>query len=406
MKILHVSESDSVGGAAIAASRMNSLLTSYSIDSNLLVNRKKSNDLNVVSPTSFIDKLYAKLMPHLIIRLNKFVFGTNNLSVFQDVSADFFLNSIEKQSYDILHLHWVNFSFVGLSDLIKIKQPIVWTLHDNWLFTSACHSTQGCEEFLISCTNCPKTNSVIRKKRVAKQFSHKLYLLQSLKKKIVIIVPSKWMFENASKSKLLSGFNIQMIPNFIDVNLFQPFKKDDSKLNQGLELRNKYILFGASDPINDQNKGFRFIQQMASTGALDGFTLIVFGRVDIDILIDIPIILKGTICDKNDLVELYNSVELVIMPSIHESFGQIAAEAMACGIPVLSFNTTGLIDIIDHKINGYLAKLYDIDDLIVGFNWIISNELNRDVIRYKIATMFSKQVVFDKVHAIYEKLLQ
>lgn len=90
MKILHVSESDSVGGAAIAASRMNSLLTSYNIDSNLLVNRKKSNDLNVVSPTSFIDKLYAKLMPHLIIRLNKFVFGTNNLSVFQDVSADFF----------------------------------------------------------------------------------------------------------------------------------------------------------------------------------------------------------------------------------------------------------------------------------------------------------------------------
>jgi glycosyltransferase involved in cell wall biosynthesis len=406
MKILNVSESDSIGGAAIAASRLNILLLSFGIDSKLLVNRKKSNNLGLIVPTSFFDKIYAKVLPHFIIKYNKWRFGTTCLTTYKDISADFFLKSIGRQKFDILHLHWVNNWFVGLSDLKKVKQPIVWTLHDNWLFTSACHSTQGCEEFMISCNNCPKVNSLNYQYNLSNQFFIKFHLLQSLKKNIYIVVPSKWMLENAIKSKLLSGFNIKMIPNFIDVNLFLPLNKDISKQKQNLEQKKKYILFGANDPLNDHNKGFRFIQQMSSRGALDGFTLIIFGRVDINVTIDIPFILKGAISDNNDLVQLYNSVELVIMPSIHESFGQIAAESMACGIPVLCFNTTGLKDIVDHKINGYLAELYNVDDLIFGFNWILSNNLFRDLIRKKIVSNFSKEYVFKQFYSLYDDILK
>lgn len=405
MKILHVSESDNIGGAAIAASRLNTLLENSGVDSKLLVNRKKSNNLRILSPTTFFDKLYAKVIPHLIIRLNRWKFGVYNLSTYKDVSAGFFLKSINKQEFDILHLHWVNNWFVALSDLNRIKQPIVWTLHDNWLFTSACHSTQGCEEFLISCNNCPKVSTIKNQNKIANQFIKKAKLLQPLKKNIQIVVPSNWMLENAVNSKLLNGFKIHMIPNSIDVDLFSPLNKDVVKQNQELDPKKKYILYGANDPINDENKGFKFIKQMASRGALDGFTLIIFGKVDSIIELDIEFVLKGTIIDKRYLVELYNSVELLIMPSIHESFGQIAAESMACGVPVLSFNTTGLKDIVDHKLNGYLAELYNVDDLIIGLNWILSNDLEIDFIRKKIVTNFSKEIVFNKIYSLYNNLL-
>ena len=53
----------------------------------------------------------------------------------------------------------------------------------------------------------------------------------------------------------------------------------------------------------------------------------------------------------------------MIVPSKLETFGQTATEAMACGTPVVAFNNTGLSDIVEHKKNGYLAELLDINDL-------------------------------------------
>lgn len=63
----------------------------------------------------------------------------------------------------------------------------------------------------------------------------------------------------------------------------------------------------------------------------------------------------------------------MIVPSRQEAFGQTASEAMACETPALAFAHTGLLDIIDNKINGYLAEPYDTDDLAHGIEWILNN---------------------------------
>lgn len=408
MKILQVSESDNIGGAAIAASKLNCLLNKNHIDSKLLVNRKKTNDFNIISPFSFFDKIYAKILPHLLIKYNKWRFGTTKLTISKDKSSLFFLRMINNKKFDIIHLHWVNNGFVGLDDLNLITKPIVWTLHDNWLFTAGCHSTQGCKQFVDNCNNCPHIAHKQHQINLDKQFVIKNRKLLDLKKKINIIVPSKWMLASAKESKILNGFNITLIPNFIDVDLFIPKDRDICKQYFNLELKKKYILFGATDPINDSNKGYDYIKEMDSRGVLDGFTLIIFGKIanssDVDLNIDF--ILMDTIYDKKKLALLYNVAELIIMPSIHESFGQVAAEGMACGIPVLCFNTTGLKDIVDHKKNGYLAILKDIDDLITGFNWIVSQKGLGVFTRSKIENKFSKDIILKKHIELYQKILK
>ena len=103
MKILHVSESDNIGGAAIAASRLNTLLLSFGIDSKLLVNRKKSGDSNIIAPTTFINLIYAKLLPHFLLRYYKLSLGTTTISLCLNKSTPFFLNALKKESFDIIY---------------------------------------------------------------------------------------------------------------------------------------------------------------------------------------------------------------------------------------------------------------------------------------------------------------
>ena len=46
-------------------------------------------------------------------------------------------------------------------------------------------------------------------------------------------------------------------------------------------------------------------------------------------------------------VLLYNASDVVVMPSHYESFGMVALEAMACGVPVIMTNVSGITGILD-----------------------------------------------------------
>ena len=70
----------------------------------------------------------------------------------------------------------------------------------------------------------------------------------------------------------------------------------------------------------------------------------------------------GNIDNQNKLSSLYSSADIMCVPSRLETFGQTASEALACGVPVVAFETTGLKDIVEHKKTGYLAKAYDSKD--------------------------------------------
>ena len=96
----------------------------------------------------------------------------------------------------------------------------------------------------------------------------------------------------------------------------------------------------------------------------------------------------------------------MIVPSKQESFGQTASEAMACGTPVVAFNSTGLKDIIDHKINGYLAEPFNSEDLKNGIEWILNNDnyqaLSKNA-REKVIKHFSEEVLTPKFIELYKK---
>ena len=80
----------------------------------------------------------------------------------------------------------------------------------------------------------------------------------------------------------------------------------------------------------------------------------------------------GAIHNDATLSQIYAAADVMVVPSLQETFGQTAAEALACGTPVVAFDATGLKDVVDHRVNGYLARPFDPDDLATGIAWVMA----------------------------------
>jgi len=117
----------------------------------------------------------------------------------------------------------------------------------------------------------------------------------------------------------------------------------------------------------------------------------------------------GHFHDDISLRLFYSAVDMLIVPSRKEAFGQTASESLACGTPVVAFGSTGLLDIVDHKYNGYLAKPFESEDLANGINFILNStnyEKLCDNARNKAVKEFDSNVVAQKYIELYSDILK
>jgi glycosyltransferase involved in cell wall biosynthesis len=117
----------------------------------------------------------------------------------------------------------------------------------------------------------------------------------------------------------------------------------------------------------------------------------------------------GHLYDDVSLRLMYSAVDILVVPSRLEAFGQTASESMACATPVVAFGTSGLLDIVDHKANGYLAKPFEAEDLANGIKYIL-NASNYDELcnnaREKSVKDFDSALVAAKYEELYNNILK
>jgi glycosyltransferase involved in cell wall biosynthesis len=171
---------------------------------------------------------------------------------------------------------------------------------------------------------------------------------------------------------------ISVIPNPIDINLWQPMRRNLAREILQLTPHVPIILFGAWNGTTDKNKGFDLlVEALGFLGdKVPNLTLVIFGesppRLPLDLRI--PVYYIGRISDSISLRLLYCAADATIVPSRYESFGQTASESHACGTPVIAFNTSGLKDIVEHERSGYLADSFNAADLAHGIEWTLSDK--------------------------------
>lgn len=418
IRVLSVNTSDKNGGAARAAFRIHCAVRSFLVDSRMLVKDKQSKDETVISldefhPENLFYLIFEYIQNKIKNKIQHYRWGKypNRENVFLSDLRSVSLNgALHKLDFDVLHLHWVNLRFLNLKELIKINKPIIWTLHDSWAFTGICHYSYDCDNYIRECGSCPFLNSDSEHDLSWQIWTQKNKIYSKLD--LHIITPSQWLADCVAKSNLLKEFPVTVIPNGLDTAVYSQGDKRLACEKFGIDFSRKIILFGAINPNEDINKGFSKLLeavQYLEKIETDDFVLAVFGtdKPIENISTQIPIYYLGYLNTDELIVQAYRAADAMVVPSLSEVFGQTASEAMACGTPVVAFNCTGIKEVVDHKITGYLAETYNTEDLANGIVWCLEN--NKDGVlsknaRKKVVDNYSLGIVAGKYIELYKSV--
>lgn len=130
---------------------------------------------------------------------------------------------------------------------------------------------------------------------------------------------------------------------------------------------------------SDHRKGFDLLYEGLKQLAVkwsDKAELVIFGAGEPGNPPDfgLPVHYLGCLHDEVSLSLLYAAADVMVTPSRQDNLPNTVVESLACGTPVVAFDIGGMPDMIDHKINGYLAKPFDTSGLAAGINWVLSDK--------------------------------
>jgi glycosyltransferase involved in cell wall biosynthesis len=375
----------------------------------MLVQNKKSDDLTVIGPESITEKSINMVRP-IIDRypLNKYYHKTSSPFSIAWFPFSSIVKKINRIDPDVVHLHWICGGLFRIEELQKINAPIVWSLHDDWAFTGGCHIKFGCEKYKASCGVCPNLGSN-KKNDLSRKIWNRKKKVYSKLNNLTIIGLSKWLQTCARNSSLLSGKNIINLPNPIDVDVFKPFNRQASRKLWNLPQKNDLILFGALGATSDKNKGYTLLLEGLNKIRSRDVECVVFGNGDPKHLPNISrrIHYLGQLSDEVSLVTLYNAVSVMVVPSLQENLSNTILESLACGIPVVCFDVGGNRDLVEHQVNGYLAKPYDGADIAEGIDWVLNNNENGKLsinARKKVLDDYESKKVAKRYISLYKRL--
>ncbi len=419
LKVVHLNTYDGNGGAGRACLRLNLALNEVAeVNSKLVVFYKfGQNPLVKTFTGNAVKRAYAaftilgeRLLAKRYLKPVKIPF-----------SFTWFGTSIihhpDVLAADVIHLHWVNHSFLNpkhLAELAKLNKPIVWTFHDSNAFTGGCHVRYTCDHFEKSCGDCPVLIDANPDDLSHKIWQQKNAAYQNLN--FQIIAPSSWMKSSVLRSSLMKGRQINIIPNTLETDVFQPQNQKNARLKLNLPKDKFIFLTGFMPSKKDSHKGAAYLLEslelLAAKRSIDpkNIELVIFGNRNTE---DVPVFpfkttFLGTIKDDQKLAACYAAADAFLIPSLEDNLPYTVMESLACGTPVIAFTTGGIPDMVSHQHNGFLAEYRSSQSFCEGMEWLINypvKEALRENARETVMQHFSEKVIAQKHLELYQSLI-
>lgn len=269
-----------------------------------------------------------------------------------------FIDEIECVKPDVINLHNIHGYYLNVEILFdylaKKDIPVVWTLHDCWPFTGHCSyfDRYHCEKWKTGCHHCPNSKGYPKSlfwDRSKANYEHKKVLFNK-PKSITFVAVCNWMANNV-RASFLGGYPVETIYNGVDVDVFKPrFAEADNgngqKYKLGIDTDAKVVLGVASTW--DRRKGLDDFVKLRSLFDCDKYAIVLVGLNDKQIaaLPDGIIGIKRTE-SVQQLAELYSLADVFVNPTYVDNFPTTNIEALACGTPVVTYNTGGSPEAVD-----------------------------------------------------------
>ncbi len=319
-----------------------------------------------------------------------------------------FVKWVEEYDPDIIHLHNIHGYYLNIVELFnylsRTKKPIVWTFHDCWPFTGHCSYFDFC--------NCSKWRekgcySCVQKKEYPRsEFfdrSKKNYLLKknlfTNVENMTIVTPSMWLAKLVKES-FLKEYPVKIVHNGIDLSAFKPSAGNDVLKKYNLEK--KKIILGVAS-VWESRKGFLDFLRLAKLVSGE-YQIVLVGLAEDQIAV-LPKNITGlTRTDNvNELAQLYASANVFFNPTYEDNFPTTNIESLACGTPVITYNTGGSPEALVENC-GWVFEKGDVDGVIELLNKIDSKEkyIHSCVERAKY---FDKKRMCEDYIAVYKEIV-
>ena len=394
MNILQIGTADNKGGAASISWSIKNKLEEKGHKTSMFVSIKKSNHDNVFR------------IPR---NLNKYIhFILSNDTSFS--KTDYIINTKEFKESDIIHLHNLHGWYFNLKTLYKISKlkPIIWTLHDMWSITPFCAYSYG-GTLKNGFYQCPSLRSY------PPILCHNEKYLMKRKKEIYnkssfdLVVTSKWL-EYKVKNSVLENRKRYLIYNGINQNTFKSDLSFNYREKLGLDRNKKIILFLSDGGKNNPAKGWSYVKGVIKNfkNRNDLLFLCIGGREKGYDEKYKNLLYISRINNKKILASYFSASDLFLFPTLADNCPLTVLEAMSCGVPIVTFKTGGVPELVKHLKNGYVANYKDLDDLINGVKYILSLS-NDEILKVKqrsindILSNFTVDKMVNQYIDVYQK---
>ncbi len=249
---------------------------------------------------------------------------------------------------DLVHYHIIHSGFLSMQSLpaMTAEKPSLWTLHDPWAMTGHCIHPFSCQRWKTGCGQCPdlKTDFAIQRDTTALNF--RLKRMAYRRSNFEILVASSWMENMVRQSPLMDDVPVHKVPFGLDLDFFKPGDQTAAKARLGIEPHRLVLCFRSV--VNDF-KGLQYViealDRLQTQVPICLLTLNDKGRIE-KFKDRFQVVELGWTNDDSVMQDVYSATDLFLMPSLADSFGLMAVEAMACGKPTICFEGTALPEVV------------------------------------------------------------
>jgi putative colanic acid biosynthesis glycosyltransferase len=319
-----------------------------------------------------------------------------------------FIKKVELLNPDVIHLHNIHGYYINIKILFdylkKVNKPVVWTLHDCWAITGHCSHFDyvGCDKWKTGCGECPQKGEYPKsniRDNSKLNYINKKSIFTGLKN-LTIVTPSKWL-ASLVKESFLKEYPVKVINNGIDLKVFKP-TIGDFRLRYGLE--GKFIILGVASTWS-MRKGLGLFLELSDKLEQDERIVLVGLSEKMNKKLPSNIIGVSRTNDIEELAEIYSSANVFVNPTLEEVMGLTNVEALACGTPVITFNTGGSIECVDRN-SGIVVEKGNLNKLrneIINIKKGIKVFYSRDTIN-RAKFLFDKNERYQEYLNLYESI--
>ena len=265
---------------------------------------------------------------------------------------------------EVLHLNNLHGSYFDLRELPRLSHtvPTLITLHDTWLLAGHCAYAVDCDRWLAGCGACPHLDFPPMLRRDASALNWRLKREIYRNSRLWVVCLSQQQANKVRQSILMPGaVHLKIIPNGVDLSVFKPGDKAAARAQLGWPQEAFIVMFAANGVRQNIWKDYPTMREAVRlVGERAGdIPLRFFAIGDASAAEQAGAVMIEFVPHRDSMAECYQAADVYLHAARADTFPTVILEALACGTPVVATAVDGIAEQVREGQTGFLVPAGD-----------------------------------------------